>query len=169
MTLKKTITCRGIMTLIISWAFLKYSVCDVVQDYTEEPNFYCINYIHRISLQCEIFCDYKDQCDTQRLYHTEYIHRISLQYEFFHAFEDYCDVQRLYHTEYILTVSLQYELFCVFEDNCGLQRPYHTDEVHTHILIGHCSLKYPIHVHNKNAETDSIVNVHYIENVFPEC
>ena len=40
------------------------------------------------------------------------------------------------------------------------QSPLFLSEVHMHIIIGHCILKYPIHMENKRCDTNNIVNAY---------
>ena len=46
------------------------------------------------------------------------------------------------------------------------QSPFFLSEVHMHIIIGQCILKYSIHAYNKNHDTDITVNVCFIDNIF---
>ena len=49
------------------------------------------------------------------------------------------------------------------------QSPFFLSEVHIHIIIGQCILKYSIHVYNRNHDSNITVNTYFTDNIFYIC
>ena len=45
------------------------------------------------------------------------------------------------------------------------QSPFFPSEVDMHVIIGHCILKYPIHVYNRKYDFDNTVNVYFFDSI----